>query len=168
MTHKPPLPVEIEHQAIADAWTGLEDFDGICREAIEAAIRVLPADQLGVPGPLEVSVYFADNSVSQNLNLSHRGKNSPTNVLSFPQPKPAVPTTWTLGDIVLAGETVASEAKKAKTSLSDHTIHLIMHGFLHLLGYDHQDEDDAAQMEALEIAAMAELGLANPYKLDDR
>ncbi len=168
MTPKPTPPVEIAQRAIAGAWTDLEDFDGICHQAIGAVVGILPADQFSVSGQLEVCVYFADNSVSQDLNLSHRGKNSPTNVLSFPQPKPVVPAAWSLGDIVLAGETVALEAKKAKTSLSAHTIHLIMHGFLHLLGYDHQSEDDAAQMEALEIAAMAELGLANPYELDDR
>ncbi len=156
--------IEISCQVKEAVWADLANPIGIAERAVEAAVNVLPAVPFAPNQALELSLFFADDTVSHELNRQHRGQDKPTNVLSFPQPRPSAPIPWVLGDIVLAGETVAKEALKGKSNLSDHTIHLIMHGFLHLLGYDHQNDDDAAEMESLEISAMEGLGLRNPYE----
>ena len=95
------------------------------------------------------------------LNRDYRGKDAATNVLSFPQPAPL------LGDIILARETVVREAAEKGVSFEAHLVHLIIHGWLHLQGYDHETEADAARMEAIEIAALARLGIDNPYQVSD-
>ena len=145
-------------------WDTLEDVEGLAAKAIRAALEVLPKEPFPVDQDAELSLYFTDDPTSRRLNHTHRGKDRPTNVLSFPQARPPVPVPWVVGDIVLAGETVAREAEDRKISLSAHTCHLIVHGFLHLLGYDHQIDTDAEKMESLEIAAMAALGHENPYE----
>jgi probable rRNA maturation factor len=106
----------------------------------------------------EVSILFTDDAHIQRLNAAWRGKDKPTNVLSFPQGAGPL-----LGDVVLASETVAREAALAGKPLEAHMVHLIVHGFLHLLGYDHEREDEAEEMEALERAALERMGIADPY-----
>ena len=107
----------------------------------------------------EIAVVLADDAFVKDLNSQYRGKNKPTNVLSFP----ASPQTTELGDIVLALETIEKEAKEQEKTFRNHTIHLLTHGFLHLLGYDHMDEKQAGIMEKIEIKALKKLGVSNPY-----
>jgi probable rRNA maturation factor len=112
----------------------------------------------------ELSLLFTDDAHIRVLNKRYRGKNKPTNVLSFPAPR-AKPKTFgpQLGDLVFAAETVAAEAARDGISLADHLAHLIVHGFLHLLGHDHEVEREAIAMEGLETAILARLGIADPY-----
>jgi rRNA maturation RNase YbeY len=102
---------------------------------------------------------FTSDDAVKSLNAQWRGKDMPTNVLSFPAPE----TAGTLGDIALAYETCAREADEQGKSLKDHATHLLVHGLLHLLGYDHEADDDAAEMEGLEKDILAGLGIADPY-----
>jgi probable rRNA maturation factor len=116
----------------------------------------------------EISFVLTDDKRMRVLNRAYRGKDKPTNVLSFAaldadRPKSAMP--WLLGDVVLASGVIAHEAKAQHKSLAHHLSHLAVHGVLHLLGYDHEHETDAEAMEALEIAALAGMGIANPYEL---
>ena len=111
--------------------------------------------------PSEVSLVLTDDAAVQILNRDYRGKDRPTNVLSFP----VVNAPGLLGDIVLSRETLVREAKIGEKAVHDHLTHLIIHGLLHLLGYDHETERDAVVMEALEVQALAKLGIANPYIL---
>ena len=116
----------------------------------------------------EISFVLTDDKRMRALNRTYRGKDKPTNVLSFAaldtdRPMSAMP--WLLGDVVLASGVIAREAKARRKSLDHHLSHLAVHGVLHLLGYDHEQETDAEAMEALEIAALAGMGIANPYEL---
>lgn len=108
----------------------------------------------------EVSVVLSDDRQVQNLNKTFRHKDSPTNVLSFTSD-----IKGELGDIILAYETVRKEAKESDISFINHTIHLIIHGFLHLLGYDHEEETDAYKMENMEIQILEHLNIQNPYEV---
>jgi probable rRNA maturation factor len=101
---------------------------------------------------------FTNDAAMRKLNAEWRGKDKPTNVLSFPAARGPL-----LGDIALAAETVAREARLADKPLEDHIAHLIIHGFLHLLGYDHEVERQAEEMEALERSALSRMGIADPY-----
>ncbi|HEV2189458.1 MAG TPA: rRNA maturation RNase YbeY [Stellaceae bacterium] len=114
-----------------------------------------------------VDVTLTDDAAQQTLNRTWRGKDTSTNVLAFPAADPAIPppdgAPLLLGDIVLAYETVAREALEQHKPLADHLRHLVVHGVLHLLGYDHAEPADAAAMETREIAILTELGVPNPY-----
>jgi len=109
----------------------------------------------------EISLVLMDNDGIAALNRDYRSKDKPTNVLSFP----TVNAPGLLGDIVLASGVIMAEAQGAGKRLEDHLTHLIIHGTLHLLGYDHIDAAKAEAMEAIEIQALAKLGIANPYVL---
>ena len=111
----------------------------------------------------EVSVVLADDDFVHTLNRTYRHVDKPTNVLSFPLPPTDVPMA-PLGDIILALETCQKEAKTQNLTLEAHTAHLILHGGLHLLGYDHILEEDAEKMEQLETLKMLELGFNDPYQ----
>ena len=113
-------------------------------------------------------VTLADDDAQQALNRTWRGKDEPTNVLAFPAADWRAPhpdgAPLLLGDVVLAYETVRREAAEQEKPFADHLRHLVIHGVLHLLGYDHVDSADADAMEAREIALLAELGVPNPYR----
>ncbi len=112
----------------------------------------------------EVSLCLADDAQLQALNLRWRGLDKPTNVLSFPAaPHGRRAEPFPLGDIALAYQTLAREASELGVPLADHYRHLVAHGFLHLIGYDHETAEEAERMEALESRIMARLGVADPY-----
>ena len=140
-----------------EAWPALGDLDALSRKAFAAAAVEEPAEGL-------VSLLLTDDAELQQLNRDFRGKDKPTDVLSFP----ALPMDRPLlGDIAVAHETAARDAAVQGKSLADHLVHLLIHGYLHLLGHDHETPGEAAQMEAREIRALASLGIANPYLLSD-
>jgi probable rRNA maturation factor len=112
--------------------------------------------------PCELSVNFCDDATIRSLNAKWRGLDKATNVLSFPSPGP-LKTKLTLGDIVIAYETVAREAAEQEKTLSDHVAHMIIHGFLHLIGYDHETPLEDEQMEAMERRISSALGMPDPY-----
>lgn len=115
---------------------------------------------------LEIAVVLADDNFVRDLNRKYRGKDKPTNVLSFPDPDFSLQPrnlNRNLGDIILALETVENEAREQEKTFRDHAAHLLTHGFLHLLGYDHIEEKQAAIMERKEIKILEKLGIGNPY-----
>ena len=115
-----------------------------------------------------MAIYLANDAIVRRLNREFRGKNRPTNVLSFPAgPTPTANIPAPLGDIVLAYGTVAREASQQGKRFLHHVLHLVVHGVLHLLGYDHEKARDAARMEALEVRILASLGIADPYALSE-
>lgn len=142
-------------------WARIGALEGLARRAVEAALAVA-----GEPrSPAELSLLLTDDAGVQELNRTWRGQDKPTNVLSFPGSGPASPDGVShLGDIALAYETVAREAAGEGKSLADHLTHLIVHGTLHLLGHDHGSDEEAEAMEALEVEALARLGIADPYR----
>ncbi len=148
----PSSPAAIELEIACAGWTRAEP--AIERLLVEAGALALQ----GAHGT--VSVSLADDALVRELNARHRGKDKPTNVLSFPAPKEF---PGRLGDVALAFETVAAEAEAQSKPFADHARHLIVHGILHLLGHDHEDEGEAERMEAEERAILARLGVRDPY-----
>ena len=134
------------------------DCEALITQAVSAISALLQDPREG-----ELSIVLSDDAQVRILNRDYRGKDKPTNVLSFPVPPPAP----LLGDIVLARETILREAEEKSVSFENHLTHLIMHGWLHLQGFDHQTESEAEEMESLEIAALSSLGIDNPYRLDN-
>jgi probable rRNA maturation factor len=114
---------------------------------------------------VELSVMVVSETVSQTLNDQYRGKNKPTNVLSFPAEIPEFVESELIGDMVICAPLVQKEAEQQNKSLQDHWAHLTIHGCLHLLGFDHIEDEEAEQMEAIEIKVLQQLGIANPYLL---
>jgi probable rRNA maturation factor len=145
-------------------WAALPEAEALAERAILAS-----AASCGVPlrRDAEVGVQLVEDAQIRALNARWRGLDKPTNVLSFPAaPVEKFAVSPLLGDIVIAFETVRREADEARISLADHFVHLVVHGFLHLVGFDHQGDDEADRMEALETSILAEMVLADPYALD--
>ncbi|KUM54517.1 rRNA maturation RNase YbeY [Rheinheimera sp. EpRS3] len=115
----------------------------------------------------EVTVRIVDDAESQQLNFDYRSKDKPTNVLSFPFQCPPGIELPLLGDLVICAPVVAAEAAEQHKSLQAHWAHMVVHGCLHLLGFDHINDDDAEQMEAKEVTILQQLGITNPYLLDN-
>ena len=158
--------------AEAGDWPEATDWEMLARRAAGVAFAQTPHDPLRRKRvTIEVSVKLTDDAEVQALNRDYRGKDAPTNVLSFPMVQADLLETLCnsddgevlLGDIVLARETCAREAGEKHIPLADHATHLIVHGVLHLLGYDHMVDHEAEEMEALETRALAALGLSDPY-----
>ncbi|MGE5548299.1 MAG: rRNA maturation RNase YbeY [Solirubrobacterales bacterium] len=151
----------------SEAWTAaLPEAEALCRRMAAAALAGGDAPE----GPLELSLVLADDATVHELNRTWRGKDKPTNVLSFaalddedaPQ---AAGAPLLLGDVILAYETCAAEAVEQGKTLADHLAHLVVHGVLHLLGYDHEDsEAEAEEMERLETAILSACGISDPYE----
>ena len=115
----------------------------------------------------ELTIRVVDEGESQQLNNSYRQKNKPTNILSFPSELPDFIEQPLLGDLIVCAPIVAHEALEQNKAWTAHWAHIIIHGTLHLLGYDHIEEQEAEHMEALEISILSELGMSNPYETDD-
>lgn len=145
------IDVEIEAEAWIEAVAGLES---VVQRAAEAALGERDGDLV---------VLLTDDDAVRALNARFRERDRATNVLSFPAPASAAPH---LGDLVLAFGVCAAEAQAQGKSLQDHLSHLTVHGVLHLLGRDHEDEVEAEEMEAEERAILAGLGVADPYGAD--
>lgn len=151
-------PLSIAFAVEADGWP--DDLEPIAETAIQTA---LVHSKAKVSGVAEVSVVLTDDAEQRELNRQWRGIDKPTNVLSFPQLEPFGPVAGLVGDIILARETLEREASEMGIALEAHFTHLTVHGFLHLLGYDHETEAEALVMEGLETQILASLGIADPY-----
>lgn len=125
---------------------------------LDVAIEVLSIEEA-----LEVTVRLVDNEEITELNREYRGKDMPTNVLAFPCDWDLPEEPRLLGDVVIAVEVVNQEAKAQRKKMEEHWAHIVVHGFLHLLGFDHLQEQDAEQMEAMERKILQELGFSDPY-----
>jgi len=143
-------------------WTEGRDIGVLIEECLDAAM----AEAGAMPEHAEIDILLTDDAAQRVLNRDHRGKDAPTNVLSFPAGEAPLPPglACPLGDISLAFETVAREATSGGITIEAHLCHLIIHGFLHLLGYDHEDDAEASVMEATETRALMRLGIADPYR----
>ena len=115
----------------------------------------------------EMTIRIVDEEESQQLNHEYRGKDKPTNVLSFPFEAPAHVPIPLLGDLIVCKQVVEREAIEQGKALTSHWAHMVIHGCLHLLGYDHIEDEEAEEMEAIEKIVMAKLGLDDPYKNDE-
>ncbi|MBY0532542.1 MAG: rRNA maturation RNase YbeY [Xanthobacteraceae bacterium] len=149
----------IDISAESEGWSKIPNLEAHVRRAAEAAMLDNDAP------PSEISVVLSDDEHIRELNKHHRGIDKPTNVLSFPAVRMKTPAgaPRILGDVVLAFETVEREAKEEAKSIENHLAHLVVHGVLHLLGYDHEDDDEAETMEARERQILARLGIPDPY-----
>lgn len=157
---------------IGPGWQDGIDWQERSEKASSAALSVSSYGDLTEKNfALEISIKFSDNDEVQQLNSSYRGKDKPTNVLSFPLvPQDLLGSLSNsddgeilLGDIIMARGICGDEAKEKSILIADHASHLLVHGVLHLLGYDHETEAEALIMEALEVKALQNLGIANPY-----
>jgi probable rRNA maturation factor len=144
-------------------WSGFGPLEPAIQDAVAALAR---HPRLPLPEASEASIVLADDAMVRKLNLSYRSKDAPTNVLSFPfQPPPgaAGDAGTYLGDVVLAVETVVREAVERGIAPISHLQHLVVHGLLHLLDYDHRTDAEAEEMESVETAVLAEIGVADPH-----
>ena len=179
-----PFTLNIATSISDPAWqNSIADIDSLVQEAVMATLGVISGKfqlscQPGTPTPVvEISLLFTNDTEIQALNRDYRGKDRPTNVLSFPD-TPLDPSELAdailmeepllLGDIVMARETVMREAAVQNKILSDHLVHLLVHGLLHLAGFDHMEENEAEKMENLEIMILQSLHIPNPYELSEQ
>jgi probable rRNA maturation factor len=139
----------------AGAWAQLPDAEAVARRAAAAALTHA--------GEVEVGITLIGDDRMRELNRTWRGADRPTNVLSFPAPERSGTGPRPLGDVVIACETLMREAAELRIPPRDHLAHLVVHGLLHLLGHDHENDRDAEAMEDLERAILARLGVPDPY-----
>ena len=139
--------------------------EALARRAAEAVFGH-PEAGGGIAGQVEASIVLGDDALLRDLNRTYRNQDRPTNVLSFANDDGPASSgaPCLLGDVILARETVLREARDQDKEVAHHLSHLVVHGLLHLLGYDHEDEAQAARMEALEVAILAQLDIADPYR----
>ncbi|MCB8840817.1 rRNA maturation RNase YbeY [Aurantimonas sp. VKM B-3413] len=158
----PGLTVALSVECPAWAAAGLGDIERLAQETFAAA-----AARLGLPETLtsEIALTLADDETVRGVNAEWRDKDRPTNILSFPMADlgPGEPPGPLMGDLILAHETVAREAREEDKAFADHFRHLLVHGFLHLMGFDHAEDAEADVMEAHEVAILQGFGIADPY-----
>jgi len=160
---------EIDVAVPCPSWLeALPDAEDRGRAAALAAFAAAHAEGGAAPLPAEASLVLADDALMRGLNRDYRGRDRPTNVLTFANlddagPAPGAGAPVLLGDIVLAYETTAAEAAAQGKPLADHFCHLVVHGMLHLLGFDHASAAQAERMEGLETRILKRLGIADPY-----
>ena len=156
-------PPETEILITASCWDAVRDAEAIILRAVRAAAEASPV----ATGDAELAIMLTDDDGIRTLNKTWRGIDKPTNVLSFPAlpMENAMPdgAPRMLGDIAIAYETVRREADDENKSFADHLSHLAIHGFLHLVGFDHEIEAGAEEMESLERDILGSLGIADPY-----
>lgn len=165
MTDSPAISLAVANEA--GEWGDVEALEALALAALGAAVDDLSAQEAQPfpKEPPEVSLVLADDAMMAGINGEWRNQHKPTNVLSFPafpllpgsQPGPM------LGDIILARQTIEREARDLGKPVDEHVTHLIIHGFLHLFGYDHIENNDAERMEAIETRILASLDLSDPY-----
>src|SRR3954447_10343356 len=149
----------------ADCWQAEPDAEAVIQRAVAAAAQLTDAEV----GDAELALMLTHDGGIRTLNRNWRGIDKATNVLSFPALQPAGPrhdddAPRMLGDIAIAYETLRGEADEERKPFADHLSHLAVHGFLHLIGYDHENDDDAEAMESLETQILAQLGIPDPYQ----
>ena len=149
---------------VADCWLAQPGVEPAIVRAITMAAEIADADH----GEAELAIMLTDDAGIRTLNSNWRGIDKPTNVLSFPALQPTGPSgpddaPRMLGDIAIAYETVRREADEEQKPFDHHLSHLAVHGYLHLIGYDHENDDDAETMESLETEILAQLGIPDPY-----
>jgi len=149
---------------VADCWQDEPEAEAVIQRAIAAAAETVDA----AVGDAELAVMLTDDSGIRTLNSNWRGIDKPTNVLSFPALQPTAAhqpgdAPRMLGDIAIAYQTMRKEADDERKPFDHHLSHLAVHGFLHLIGYDHENDDEAEAMEALEQEILAQLGIPDPY-----
>lgn len=153
------VSIEVEDES----WSALAKLEELATQAVTVTLAEAAPDAKHC----EVALLFTDDAAIAGINNEWRGKNTPTNVLSFPAPD-GMPVPdgepRPLGDIALAFGVIAREAAEQGKTLRDHTVHLIVHGTLHLVGYDHESEGEAEEMEQLETGILKGLGISNPYE----
>ena len=159
---------------VADGWRAEPDAEAVIHRAIAAAAEIVHggSGEAG-SGEAELAVMLTDDAGIRTLNSNWRGIDKPTNVLSFPALQPTGASgpddaPRMLGDIAIAYETTRKEADDEQQPFDHHLSHLAIHGFLHLIGYDHETDDDAEAMEGLEQEILAQLGIPDPYADRDR
>ncbi|MGF9565460.1 rRNA maturation RNase YbeY [Neorhizobium sp. JUb45] len=165
----PELDIQISVEE--GGWPDEETLFALSEKVLNAAATFLAETekQPFPPLPVEISLVFTDDESIRQINAEWRQKDKPTNVLSFPAYplEPGGKPGPMLGDIVIAHETVAREAVDLDKNFDDHLTHLMVHGFLHLFGYDHLETEEAEEMEGLETRILATLGLSDPYAGQD-
>src|SRR3984893_13589909 len=166
MTPAPRAKLKIDVLVDSDLWQDPAKARSLVRRAVAQAAAQVAAATASTTGT-ELAIVLTDDSAIRQLNRLWRGIDAATNVLSFPSKKTADEPPH-LGDIVLAYETIAREARAEGKLFAHHLAHLAVHGFLHLIGYDHETDDDAEAMEALEQTILAQLGLPDPYAERER
>lgn len=151
-------------EVILDLQIASEETTGLPSEALfqRWLEAVLPQFQ----PQSEVTIRIVDEEESHHLNLTYRGKDKPTNVLSFPFEAPPEVELSLLGDLIICRQVVEQEAIEQQKSAEEHWAHMVIHGCLHLLGYDHIEDEEAEEMEGLETEILAELGYADPYLIE--
>jgi probable rRNA maturation factor len=161
------LPIT-EVLVVAECWQTEPDAEAVIQRAVAAAAEFAQKFYKAGIGEAELAVMLTDDAGIRTLNNNWRGIDKPTNVLSFPALPPTGPTgpddaPRMLGDIAIAFETTRKEADDEQKPFDHHLSHLAVHGFLHLIGYDHEKDHDAEKMESLEQEILAQLGIPDPY-----
>ena len=156
------MNLQIDISIVAGEWPAREQLEKLVRKAFAATAK---RGRFAVPKPAELSLLFTNDAQIQQLNQQWRGVDKPTNVLSFAGSGNGTgqAASAMLGDIVLAQETITAEALLEGKKFEDHLTHLVVHGLLHLFGYDHVDKAGAQAMEEIEQRSLAMLGIADPY-----
>lgn len=149
------MTIELDLQIAVEETAGLPT-EAQLQQWLESAITLFQPQA-------EVTIRIVESAESQQLNRDYRGKDKPTNVLSFPFEAPPGIEIDLLGDLIICKQVVEAEAKEQNKSLSAHWAHMVVHGSLHLLGYDHIDDDEADEMESIETEIMQKLGFEDPY-----